>query len=434
MILWGILWFAFLGLCCYRWYREDGVSLFFDVNRIAAIIWSFGLALYDLELSRLLHPDILMNIIGIIIVAIFIGFECFNTRDQVLLGECFTDLRIPNNIYYWIMFGILMVACLCAFAVNVTSGNIRGLSDNPGKTIEFAFGYIYRLSVPIALACYISARLLRRWPSKLLMFASFAIFSLVTAASLDRGPIVWLLTGIAVYELFTYSKRIGKLTLSVRSMILIVMLFVIVIWAFDSFGSTRVTSQGILSVSDHYQMNVDIPDGFTWVYIYITTPLENARFALEEINVGDLTFGGKLFYPLIKFLANLIGQGDAYSGWIQAHTTVYAYLEPVAGLTVGTFLLDALQDFSYLGVVLYPLMYGVMTILFKTILRTQRLSSFTKVITYALVFQETLWSIFDNTVLFGPVLVCVAVFVAIDLFATFIASKKMVCNKKGILG
>jgi hypothetical protein len=101
---------------------------------------------------------------------------------------------------------------------------------------------------------------------------------------------------------------------------------------------------------------------------------------------------------------------------------------------VGTFLLDALQDFSYLGVVLYPLMYGVMTILFKTILRTQRLSSFTKVITYALVFQETLWSIFDNTVLFGPVLVCVAVFVAIDLFATFIASKKMVCNKKGILG
>ncbi len=429
MILLSILWFAFLGLCCFRWYREDGVSFFFDVNRIAVLIWSFGMALYDLELSSLLHPDLLMNIVGIVIVAIFVGFERFNTRDQVLLGECFNDLTLPNNIYYWVMFGVLVLACLCAFAVNVASGNIRGLSDNPGKTIEFSFGYIYRLSVPIALACYMSARLLRRWPSKLLMLASFIIFSLIAAASLDRGPIVWLLTGIAVYELFSYSQRIGKLTLSVRSAVLIVVLFVIIVWAFDAFGSTRVTSQGITSVSDHYRMNIDIPDGFTWVYIYITTPLENARFALEEINVGDLTFGGKLFYPLIKFIANLIGLGDAYSGWIQARTSVYAYLKPVAGLTVGTFLLDALQDFSYFGVVLYPLMYGVMTTLFKTMLRTRWLSSFTKVIAYSLVFQETLWSIFDNTVLFGPVLVCVAFFVAIDFVAMHIVSKRTVCKQ-----
>lgn len=433
MIICSLIWIVFFSLCCYRWYKSDGLCMLFDVNRIAVAVWSLGIALYDLGLSDLLHPDVLINFIAAVIVAVFLGFELTNTRDQTLLTRCFKDIKAPNNVLYWFIFAVLMLTCLFAFKTNIATGNIRGLSNNPGARIELTYGYMYRLSVPIALACYMSARLVHRRLVKWLMYLIFALFTAVTAAGLDRGPIVWLLTGIAIYELFSYAQRKGKVTISFRYLLFFLTLITIVIWAFDAFGSTRVTAQGNSSVSALYQMNVDIPDGLTWIYIYITTPLENARFALEEIDVGELTFGCKMLYPFIKLIANLVGQGDAYATWIQSHTVVYSYLKSVAGLTVGSFLLDALQDFSYLGIVLYPLAYGLMTTLFKAMLRTQWLSSFTKVIVYTLVFQETLWSIFDDTVLFGPVLVCAVFFVVMDALTTFLTAQReeVGCTKEG---
>ena len=93
------------------------------------------------------------------------------------------------------------------------------------------------------------------------------------------------------------------------------------------------------------------------------------------------------------------------------------------GLTVGSFLMDAFQDFSILGIVIYPFFYGLVSLLVKAMLNWQRLSSLTKLITYSLAIQGPLWSIFDDTVFSGPLWVCAFAVIAIDLLTTFFTTR-----------
>ena len=359
-----------------------------------------------------------------IVIAVFLGFEMSTERDQRLLRNVFNHFSVPNNVFYWAMFVVIVGLCLISFRANVSAGNIRGLSDNPGASVEFTMGYFYRLSVPIAIAFYVSARFAHSRIAKMILFGFFALFTLIIAAGLDRGPIVWILTGVLIYELFSYAQRRGRVTISFKTFSIILILLIVTLWAFDAFGGTRTSSQGITNVAEHYRMNVYMPGGLTWVYIYITTPLENARYAIEYLAGGALTVGAQLFYPFIKIIANCFGLDGMFTQWLSANTTVYAYLKPAAGLTVGSFLMDAIQDFSYFGIIIYPFAYGLMSLFVKSILETSRLSPFTRTIAYALIYQEALWSIFDDTVLFGPILACAAFFLVIDLLATLFTPKR----------
>ena len=60
------------------------------------------------------------------------------------------------------------------------------------------------------------------------------------------------------------------------------------------------------TLKDLYLMKYDLPNWFIWIYIYITSPLENARYAIENITLEKYTMFNQLFYPFIKFIANLL--------------------------------------------------------------------------------------------------------------------------------
>lgn len=424
LIFLSCLWFIFLICICVHWYGQDGALFPFDLNRIGVIVWALGTGLYDLGLSNILHPDVEMNVVSAIVAVVFLIFESVSSCDTSLLSDCARKIRVPNNVFYWFFFSLMMVMCLWAFRANIETGNMRLFSNNPGKDINFTGGYLLRLSVPIAMTGYYALRLTRSKVAKVMALAIFLPFAFVTAASLDRGPIVWLLTGILIFEIFRYADKRGKIYLNPKTLALVIVLAVIVLYAFDSFGSTRTSAQGISNIARHYEMNVNIPDGFTWIYIYITTPLENARFAIENLSVGSPTVGAKLFYPLVKAIANVFGQGDTFANWLSANETVYAYLKVSHGLTVGSFLLDAIQDFSYFGILIYPLAYGFVALFFKWLLSRRIISPFTKVIVYALIFQDPLWSIFDNTVISGVLFVCAAFFIGTDLLTSLLTKRR----------
>lgn len=418
----AITWLVFLVVICFVWYQDDGILFFLDFNRVGMIIWCLGTGLYDLALSDLYHPNILINVVSIITVGVFWLFEVTSRKDLPLLKACFSEIKIPNNIFYWIMLGTLSCLAFYAFKTNADAGMLRGLSNNPGMKVDFEGGYLYRLSVPVAICFYIVARCTKGKCLKLCFFVLFCAFVYFTACDLSRGPIVWILTGCLLFELLRYVNSTGQAKLSGKTLLLLTGVFVVVVFAFDSFGSMRTVSL-FSSVSSQYQMKVNIPDGFTWLYIYISSPLENARYALENIAVLTPTLGGHLFYPFIKFASNLFGLDSSFTVWLSSNQSVYSYMAIDPGLTVGSFVMDAYQDFSILGIVIYPLFYGLVSLLVKDMLSWQRLSTLTKLVVYSLAIQGPLWSIFDDTVFSGPLWVCAFAMIAIDLLTSFLTIK-----------
>lgn len=423
MVFLSLAWFLFTIFSCLFWYQKDGLLFILDLNRVAIFIWGFGTGLYDLGLSDLYHPTISINVVAALIVGVFFFFEMTNQSDSPLLKDCFAELRIPNNVIYWFFFAVVAGVAFLAFKTNADAGQLRGLSDNPGMQVNFEGGYLYRLTVPVAICLYVIGRYSTIRPLKFFAMLFFVFFVYLTACDLSRGPIVWILTGCLLFELLWYVKRTGRTRISGKTLILVIAVLFATVFSFDYFGAIR-TSTLFSSVSAQYQMNVDIPDGFTWVYIYISSPLENARYALENITVATPSLGARLFYPFIKFASNLVGIDDSFTAWLSFGKSVYAYMATDPGLTVGSFILDAYQDFSFLGIVIYPTFYGLVSVLVKRMLAWQRLSSLTKLIVYALLIQGPLWSIFDNTVFSGPLWVCAFVMVAIDLATSFLTDKK----------
>ncbi len=386
------------------------------------MIWCLGTGLYDLALSELYHPNALINVVSFITVCIFGLFEANSRKDVPLLEQCFSRLKVPNNIFYWVMFALVAFMAFYAFKTNADAGLLRGLSNNPSMKVDFEGGYVYRLSVPVAIGFYIAGRYTTRKLLKAVALLLFAAFVYFTACDLSRGPIVWILMGCLLFELLWYVKRTGKMGISGKTFLLLVGVFVVVVFAFDSLGSMR-TASLFSSVSSQYQMKVDIPDGFTWIYIYISSPLENARYALDNIAVTVPTLGAHLFYPFIKLASNFIGFDALFTTWLSTSTSVYSYMATDPGLTVGSFLMNAYQDFSIFGAVIYPVFYGLVSLLVKAMLSWRRLSSLTKLVVYSLAIQGPLWSIFDNTVFSGPLWVCAFAMIAIDLLTSFFTNK-----------
>ena len=302
----AFIWIIVFILICYNWYQDDGVLFFLDLNRIGMMIWSLGTGLYDFALSDLYHPSLLINAVSLIVFVIFWFFASNSRKDVSLLKECFGELKIPNNIIYWFFLALIAILAFFAFKANADAGQLRGLSNNAGMKVDFKGGYFYRLSVPIAICFYLVGRMAKQKLAKIFSLLLFVAFLYFTACDLSRGPIVWILTGCLLFELLLYVKRTGKTKVSGKTFLLLVGVFVAVVFAFDYFGSIR-TATLFSSVSSQYKMNVDVPDGFTWLYIYISSPLENARYALDNIVVKTPTFGAHLFYPFIKLFSNFLG-------------------------------------------------------------------------------------------------------------------------------
>lgn len=413
----GFLWLLLLTFVSYGWYRRDGYLFVFDMNRIAAIIWLLGIGLYDLALSDMMHPSLPINAIAGVIVAFFLVASRYSKPDVDFLREVVKNIKPINNIFFWLLIALVAVACLYAFWQNVSNGSLRLLSDNPSMKVEFEDGYLYRLSVPLAILSWYVFRRGGTRTGRFVALGFFALFLYVTVCDLSRGPLLWIMTGILLLELFLRAEAKRSAKLSGKTSLLILVIAVFVVWSFDAFGALRTAGVFEASASEYYDMKVELPTGFSWIYVYLCSPLENARYVIENAAIQSPALSAKLFYPIYKLCANLVGQGDTFSLWVASRTDVYLYLKDSYGLTVGSFIPDALQDFWIPGVFVYLIAYTCVAAFVKKIISSKRFNPITKLVVYPLAFQGPLWSIFDNSVVLGPIWVCIGVFLIVDLVA-----------------
>ncbi|MEZ8585577.1 O-antigen polymerase [Vibrio cyclitrophicus] len=230
-----------------------------------------------------------------------------------------------------------------------------------------------------------------------LLFSLFIIFwgVIVVARQL---VVVYLIEIMFVYCLFNTTRAI---LLSLYKLLFFIFIGII---AFGLIGDLRNGRDVIISISS---LNVDYPDwmpsGFLWVYMYITTPLNNLFNAFVNLVPNyDFSFSKTLSSLIPSFLRNLIfGTGSAFEReWLY-----------VSSFTVSTGFINPFVDMGKVGVTIISSIIGLLSAFswYKT------KSGF--IFINAVLLQCLVLSVFVNHFLYLPV--------SFQLFWYFFIVKKM---------
>ena len=417
----GVIQIVLVALIVYKSYKKQGISIVVDSFKMMGLIWLIALALYNIALSGWYSPSIQINMAVGIIVCIFIGISkkvyIKDSDIEIFMGN--EEKKITSEIYSIIANSIFAIASII-FIDNIIRHGLVILSDGnkiDKQPIDHYAGYIiYMLSV-VAQIKYILFR--RR--KKFLDLAIFIGSIVILIATMNRGPIAFIIAAIYVYEIFMLIKNIKVMSKKQVYIIVGILISLGLVFAqfFAIIGNMRMehvlNDIYKISLNEHYKMNGILPSAFVWVYIYMTSPLENAAFSIVN-QVVDTTFFNNLFYPFIKFFANIFGQGDVYKQWLMEQNGYIPHLDGNPGLNVSSFIPQAMQDMGYVGVVVYVAIYVLLAYFIIKIIKSRKFSFIGSIIIYANVLNLLLWSIFENSLRVPVILMNIILAVAIEIF------------------
>lgn len=238
--------------------------------------------------------------------------------------------------------------------------------------------------------------------------------------TLNRGPITFLFITIGIYEVFNFINI--KSTLSKKQVYLtyglLASLVVVFIWFFGYIGNIRMeyAFEKVYKTTlwKHYGVNEMIPSGLVWVFLYLTSPLENVAFSLTN-QVVNLTYFNNLFYPFIKLGATLLGKGEEYKAWVLTRATYIPHLEKTAGLNAASFIPDAFQDFGIVGFVVYLGIYLLIAYFSIKIIKSKiKITPITKMLIYTNTLSLLLWSVFTNSFRISILIINIMLLICIE--------------------
>lgn len=130
------------------------------------------------------------------------------------------------------------------------------------------------------------------------------------------------------------------------------------------------------------------PSWFVWIYIYLTSPIENFRDILEKQTIEHHSHGLLLLRPFFQIVYKLLGYSLE-----EFESQVYPILENTSGLNVSSFQEHALIDFSYAGMPIYVIAYCVVYSISLKV-SSKNVYGF---LTYIMGLNLGLWSLFVNS-------------------------------------
>lgn len=396
--IYGVLLLVIIIFLLHIWIHNEGVLCLFSYGRIGLIIWTFALGLYDLNLSELYNPDLLINIMGtIVILNYFLLLKIIPNDNKKFVDIC-KNIETPKRgfliaVYFTLFLGIM------AFVKNLNSGLLRYFISNKGMRAEIQSSYFFAALVVVSICFYILFREEKRKHRKYvyLLLAVISIFMEFT--NMARGPILFWIVGVVFYEVTRYSIKQNSLKLSYKQLIVILLIILIGIWGFGEIGDSRVKTVFGMTATEYYKMPAKCPSGVTWVYIYLTSPMENMRYSFHNDTVSQYGYFNKLLYPAIKFIANIIGQGNQYSYYVNSINSITPYLWNKVGLNMSSFMANAYLDAGYLGIIVYLFIYDVIGVIAHKITISKTISNISKIIILPLLFEIPLWSVFTSSIL-----------------------------------
>ncbi|MDO4219072.1 MAG: O-antigen polymerase [Synergistaceae bacterium] len=389
---------------------------------MALIEWVVVLGLYDLKISTLLKPTILLNIVVLIVISNF-AILVIAEKNIVLYLEKISGVLRCQKIAkrYSRIFYILLVLGIFSFVVTLELYGFTVLNQNKVSRTKLAYGYFYNGLIVCCIYFYYLFRIKKMFFKRLWHLMACLLCLILLGFLLNRGSLLYIATGILLLETLLYYNRKKSAFLSRKFFLVLLGSGIFFIFIFGYVGELRFQYVGQnvyhMSFMELYGFNKGFPSGLGQIYIYLTSPLENFSYVLERETINNYHGFANLFYPQIKLFANLVGRGDEFAAWLNSSYELYPILLNKAGLNVMSFLADAYMDFGFLGILIYLLFYDGVIIFAKNVLKS-KLYGISKVIIYSMLLQIIIWSPFVNSVFkLGVVWVNIFFIVVADVFA-----------------
>ena len=398
----GVIQLLILTVMLFKYLKSSGIVVFADGIKLMLFLWLANIGLYNISISKLYNPNYQINIVVIFICIIFflVGRRKYIKAEDIKISmKEIEDNKEDYIIYKWIT-NILFLVAFLVFWKNTIKHGLAIFDENKidKQVIDHYDAYIIYMLVVVAQIKYILFRAKRSF-AELIMF----ILSLGTLMlTLNRGPIAFIVAACYIYEIFNLIKNKDRMSKKILYSIYggFILVGLIFIYFFGVIGDMRMeyVLNNILhkTINEHYLMPTWVPSGILWIYIYLTSPLENAAFAIASGGV-NFTFFNNLFYPFIKLFANIIGKGEAYKQWLISRGSYQAYLDEEVGLNAISFITDGMQDLGYIGLVVYILIFLALAYLGVQLIKKRITSSIGSIIIYANIINILLWSVFSNS-------------------------------------
>lgn len=421
--VYGILLLVFLISYCAICIKNEGVLFLFNYARLGFVIWILGLGLYNLSLSSLYHPDLLINIAGTAVILNFALLMKLLPNESGKLIEICRSIKRPKRgflvaLYFSLALGIV------AFLKNYNAGLLRFFISNKGMRADISLSYFFHMLVVVSIGFYILFREEKRKRKKIWYFIICVLSIFLEYTNLARGPLVFWAVGILFYEIFRFVIKRGSYKITAKQTLVFIFLSAVIVFLFGVIGDVRTSEIFGTTASSYYRMPDNFPSGFTWIYVYITSPLENLRYSLSNDVVTEYAFFNKLFYPIIKFIANIIGQGSNYANYVNSLNSVSPYLWSTVGLNMSTFMASAYLDAHIIGIIVYLIIYDFIGVFYHKIVLNKKINNISKIIILPLLLQIPVWSIFTNSILGVTSIWSDIVFVLIWNFGNRLVFKK----------
>jgi hypothetical protein len=382
--------------------KKQGLIVLVDQAKIMFILWIVTLILYDFRLSTHYYPTIQINLIVILIWGSFLFLTRFVKLEEEDVHHLFKGFK-DKVIYrrYFIISNIIIAIAVLVFAWNVYKYGFAIDDENKiGKqAMDHYAGYIVYMLV---LAAEIKYILFRNHKSYIDLIG-LGVSAVVLFLTLNRGPIAFLFITIGLYEVFNFINIKDRLTRKTQYMTYAIFVLTVALFIafFGYMGNLRMdyVLENVYNttLAKHYGVSELMPSGLLWVYIYLTSPLENAAFSLANQGI-QYTYFNNLLYPFVKFIANIFGKGEAYKQWFMDRASYSPYLQEKVGLNTSSFITESFSDLDLAGFIVYLAIYLIIAYLaVKLIKKTVKMSSNCKMLVYTNITSILLWSVFVNS-------------------------------------
>ena len=417
----GIIQLLLLAVFVCKGFKKQGLSILGDSVKLMFILWVVNISLYNIKLSKLYNPTWHINLVVLLICFVFfIASKKIYIDEKDILSNI-EELKSNKEDYkiYSIISTLIFIVASIFFWISVKKYGLAILSENKinKQQIDHYAGYIVYMLVLSAQFKYI----LFRANKKIIDGIVFVLTMVTLVLTLNRGPIAFIIVAIYIYELFNLVKiknNISKRKLYTIYAVLI-LTFIVFLQFFGYIGDMRMeyVLENVYSrtIEEHYQIGTNMPSGFLWGYVYLTSPLENASFSLINQSV-QFTYFNNLFYPFIKLFANLAGMGDGYKNWLMGREAYTPYLQDTVGLNVSSFIPEAMQDLGYLGVFIYVAIYvGLAYFSIALIKKKLKFSAIGSMIIYVNILNILFWSVFSNSLKIPVLILNILIVIFIEI-------------------
>lgn len=362
-----------------------------------SFVWLVVLALYELRLSKLLiaSDSQVFGFVSTILVpyiataTLFTIYAALAPKEKhdvrsLLIGSDTADLTaLQSRLNKWFLFWVLMT-----IVEIITSRGLPLLwlvTGTPKTYFDFGIQSIHGLLNSLLLAmglCYTG--LFAKFGQRKYLLCMGWIFVWSVLAVTRAMIIIFLLESFLIISLYR--------GISAKFALKLIAIFLIVVIGFGAIGDLRTGASAFRDLAQPTEAYPEwLPSGDLWVYIYLTTPLNNLIYTANSVRpVDDALFpntAAPLFPSVIRSFVYPENLSESLSGELveSAFNVSTAYIGPY-------------QDYGILGMACLSMLIGLLASIYW------KRNTFRSALIYCVLGQCLVLTVFDNNLFYLPVI------------------------------